>query len=1398
VGNYERMMMMKKGTIIQFLAVFTLVLGNMYQGVSAMASGHRSQVEIESAMLVDKDDQMIHQTVREGDGAKLAFDLAITNQDGEQPDGKAELSVSDSQLLLSKKKQRFTVSNSDAVLSFEYIRRTKKYELSWQNVEGTTTFNVSLPLVFGATMSVDQPEIMIGSEKANLQAISIAGKDADEKELAESDSILEALPSGVMSREDVVAAAKEAKEKLDKEAAEAKAKQEKEAEEAKAKKAEQEKAARQKEQEKQKEAAKKAESSAKAESNAKAKEGETAAAQKSATRESSSDDEDGEGEGGETPTDPDPVNIRGKFKNSNDTLFSSIFVTVDGQESQEISENNSLKDLSAAESIALRYEFDLREVMEKKLDQGETIDAGDEYKFTIEGFDFNSNNKSGDIFNQNNEKIGSYQIESPTNKDNPLEVTLTFTEDAIRNGAEGHLTIMTTYSGSGGKVDFEAEAGGQWLAEVKEADISLSKSEEWNDDDTITWKVDINSTSKTAFTELTLQDEIVLGETLGAHSFIKDEDGKMWSVVEKPSGVEVEEEVGVGENSNGQLKIRNFAAGKITLTVKTRIDRNSFKDSTFGNKVVLTGTGLPDNGQLEDTATVSNVNLRLKKQFVKADGDNFNWQVNFNTVGIVDPTGWDLNETLTGPHKFVDEESFVLIDQDGNKIDRTVTIAVDGKSAVIKLTGSDENLTGKFFTLTYQTQYDPDFTPGANESSTTVNNKVTWSKGVPGEDDEIGDAGNEVGIGEKNISASSLADRTVDWEITYNLNKYEVKKGSIVDTLPGGFTLVDVVNPQNSVSIKDDEGNDISSDNYTVALEGNKVTINFINPGVISKKTLLVTINSKYDPEDKNLEALSKNKATLSMNGQTQDVYADFQIPKIIHANGFKDGTVNIPDQDYSKAYVRWRIGINTHALDTWTNGQVIKIDDVLNDGGQNYLSFDGDQDFKLYAQQLGPTGLGDEIELTEDQYEITNDDAGNITITLINVGNFDKSSLRLDFNTPIDFGDKKLESDKWTFKNNADITYGSEVDKRKLKVSAEVSHANSGFYIDKRHISTTGGTIKWQSVINGGGKNLEEYDNVTITDTMAEGLSFLNSTSNPIELYEAQMNSAGQYESTGKKVGTDSYSLEPVDGGEGFKIVFDKDYRVTSPLILTYYSQVEKKMEAYKNTIKLSYTGSEFDAEDEIKSEHFGAGHFTRFALNLTKVDANDGKPLEGAEFKVQRAKFRNGVTPTDADFEDFVVNDKVMEGTTDINGRLNFGQLDSMDWYRVVEVTPPGGYQPGYISELHRWSGSGNPSIKSEVKNNELKYGTLQIKKTVSNPGTTNDTFDFEVIGRGPNLEDGTPELLNGDFKATFYEKDGVAVTRSVTFEGGKLKNGIKLKDGEQLFIQGLETRFKFDITE
>ena len=219
---------------------------------------------------------------------------------------------------------------------------------------------------------------------------------------------------------------------------------------------------------------------------------------------------------------------------------------------------------------------------------------------------------------------------------------------------------------------------------------------------------------------------------------------------------------------------------------------------------------------------------------------------------------------------------------------------------------------------------------------------------------------------------------------------------------------------------KDDEGNDISSDNYTVALEGNKVTINFINPGVISKKTLLVTINSKYDPEDKNLEALSKNKATLSMNGQTQDVYADFQIPKIIHANGFKDGTVNIPDQDYSKAYVRWRIGINTHALDTWTNGQVIKIDDVLNDGGQNYLSFDGDQDFKLYAQQLGPTGLGDEIELTEDQYEITNDDAGNITITLINVGNFDKSSLRLDFNTPIDFGDKKLESDKWTFKNNA------------------------------------------------------------------------------------------------------------------------------------------------------------------------------------------------------------------------------------------------------------------------------------------------------------------------------------------------------------------------------------------
>ena len=47
-------------------------------------------------------------------------------------------------------------------------------------------------------------------------------------------------------------------------------------------------------------------------------------------------------------------------------------------------------------------------------------------------------------------------------------------------------------------------------------------------------------------------------EALGAHSFIKDEDGKMWSVVEKPSGVEVEEEVGVGENSNGQLKIRNL------------------------------------------------------------------------------------------------------------------------------------------------------------------------------------------------------------------------------------------------------------------------------------------------------------------------------------------------------------------------------------------------------------------------------------------------------------------------------------------------------------------------------------------------------------------------------------------------------------------------------------------------------------------------------------------------------------------------------------------------------------------------------------------------------------------------------------------------------------------------
>ena len=35
-------------------------------------------------------------------------------------------------------------------------------------------------------------------------------------------------------------------------------------------------------------------------------------------------------------------------------------------------------------------------------------------------------------------------------------------------------------------------------------------------------------------------------------------------------------------------------------------------------------------------------------------------------------------------------------------------------------------------------------------------------------------------------------------------------------------------------------------------------------------------------------------------------------------------------------------------------------------------------------------------------------------------------------------------------------------------------------------------------------------------------------------------------------KVGTDSYHWI-VDGGEGFKIVFDKDYR-NYPLILTYY----------------------------------------------------------------------------------------------------------------------------------------------------------------------------------------------------------------------------------------------------
>lgn len=536
-------------------------------------------------------------------------------------------------------------------------------------------------------------------------------------------------------------------------------------------------------------------------------------------------------------------------------------------------------------------------------------------------------------------------------------------------------------------------------------------------------------------------------------------------------------------------------------------------------------------------------------------------------------------------------------------------------------------------------------------------------------------------VGVKGNSGINYEDKTIDWTITINADKQDLRNFVLTDDFSGsGQKLVEgsvKIEPEAAgatITLNEDgEGFVIDfgdiTDTYTITyqteftydFEGEK-TPNF-------KNDVNITYTTK-DGEDYELEI----KDQVDPNQETK-------------SNGVKNGKANNETKE-----IAWTVDINYNQL---TLDNALLIDEIAD----NQSLVEGS--VKIYETTISDNGtinVGDDVT---NEFDVTS----NENLIEVAFGEIEQS-YRVEFITKDKDG---IYNDKEVYENTAQF-FPREGEQHDLK--ANVTLPNQGEFLGKegKH-NKEDWTIDWKIDVN---KSKSKLTDVMVKDDLGDtNAQILLEDSIKVTKVgsEKELVEGEDYELT---IDGNTLSVHfPGEINDTYQIIYSSYIVAEETANITNEAEIESSDEIIGHVDKIE--------EVEVRiSTGGGTGEGTTGELIVEKVENHTDRPLKDVAFKLIKKVGNQEIV--------------VREGTTDTDGKIHWKGLTFGD-YTLEEVIPVG--YLGEESQEITLSSDAPEGIQTIEIENERQTGSAKIVKIDAVTGEKLADAQFKLVNKTTGQE-------------------------------------------------------------
>lgn len=498
----------------------------------------------------------------------------------------------------------------------------------------------------------------------------------------------------------------------------------------------------------------------------------------------------------------------------------------------------------------------------------------------------------------------------------------------------------------------------------------------------------------------------------------------------------------------------------------------------------------------------------------------------------------------------------------------------------------------------------------------------------------------------------------------------------------------------------------------------------------------------------------------------------------------YKHSSISKEAGDYDKTNrtIRWFITLNKDGTLGTLDGEnsVAAITDTLPEG-LKYVTKENTQNIQITerGKQAAKAAI--------DSNSIVYDEASNkLTFNVIGLKSDSKNSnegyVKIAIDTLVDDEYIGLYTEK-TYENKAKVEYDGN---SSTEATANKTIKNTTLKKDSEYIN--GSTATYTLTVNPNGENLlKDKDTITVVDQMPKIMTLL---SDSITVNGKSLAQSGCTFTTGTgDVNNNEYKFTVPDDE---KVVIK--YKVT-------INAAEDTAVTLSNTAW--YEGVENTAinnSKEIIVLSAGAEITGSRSFSILKVDSQTQALIEGAKFKLEKAKVENGEI---TGFET-VMNEGKETQTTGENGKIKFIGLKKDGLYRFTEVSAAPGYKNSgktiyvaFTKAMQDFGAKAGYTVTgiaggATIQVENMPAGSLTIEKKVIGNNIPEETYEMSVTAAEGNTDTDLTKAT-----VTDTTDNNAAITPAISTKDGQSTLTFSLKAGHKAKVSGLPVG-TYNVTE